>query len=85
MDAVNQFDYQGMLNNPNLFNGFDPMNGQGGFPNISFVNLADLQGTGGIPNKQKIKKKKAAEEVKKFVEQSAEKVPDRDLYEIELP
>lgn len=29
----------------------------GGFPNISFVNLADLQG-GGIPNKQKLKKKK---------------------------
>ena len=28
---------------------------------------------------------KAAEEVKKFVEQSAEKVPERDLYEIELP
>ena len=42
MDTVSQFDYQGMLNNPNLFNGFDPMNGQGGFPNISFVNLADL-------------------------------------------
>ena len=62
METVSQFDYQGMLNNPNLFNGFDPMNGQGGFPNISFVNLADLQGTGGIPNKQKIKKKKAAEE-----------------------
>ena len=29
-----------------------------GFPNISFVNLADLQGDGGIPNKQKLKKKK---------------------------
>ena len=28
------------------------------FPNISFVNLADLQGDGGIPNKQKLKKKK---------------------------
>ncbi|MBE5892030.1 MAG: ATP-dependent Clp protease ATP-binding subunit ClpX [Lachnospiraceae bacterium] len=62
METVSQFDYQGMLNNPNLFNGFDPMNGQGGFPNISFVNLADLQGTGGIPNKQKLKKKKSAEE-----------------------
>ena len=62
METVSQFDYQGMLNNPNLFNGFDPMNGQGGFPNISFVNLADLQGTGGIPNKQKLKKKKKAEE-----------------------
>lgn len=29
-----------------------------GFPNISFVNLADLQGDGGIPNKQKLKRKK---------------------------
>ena len=29
-----------------------------GFPNISFINLADLQGQGGIPNKQKLKKKK---------------------------
>ena len=29
-----------------------------GSPNISFINLADLQGQGGIPNKQKLKKKK---------------------------
>lgn len=35
---------------------------QGKFPNISFVNLADLQGSGGIPNKQKLKKKKPKEE-----------------------
>ena len=54
METVSQFDYQGMLNNPNDFNQF---NGQNGFPNISFVNLADLQGDGGIPNKQKLKKK----------------------------
>ena len=54
MDTVSQFDYQGLLNNPNMCNGG---NGQG-FPNISFVNLADLQGEGGIPNKQKPKKKK---------------------------
>ena len=54
MDTVSQFDYQGLLNNPNMGNGG---NGQG-FPNISFVNLADLQGDGGIPNKQKPKKKK---------------------------
>ncbi|MCM1327142.1 MAG: ATP-dependent Clp protease ATP-binding subunit ClpX [Bacteroidales bacterium] len=46
METVNQFDYQGMLNNPN----------------ISFVNLADLQGEGGIPNKQKLKKKKKKED-----------------------
>ncbi len=32
-----------------------------GFPNISFVNLADLQGDGSIPNKQRIKKKKSNE------------------------
>lgn len=32
-----------------------------GFPNISFINLADLQGEGGIPNKQKPKKKKKGE------------------------
>ncbi len=30
----------------------------GGFPNISFVNLSDLQGDGGIPNRQRLKKKK---------------------------
>lgn len=46
METVNQFDYQGMLNNPN----------------ISFVNLTDLQGEGGIPNKQKLKKKKKKEQ-----------------------
>ena len=33
-----------------------------GFPNISFVNIADLQGEGGIPNKQKLKKKKEKRE-----------------------
>ena len=55
MDTVSQFDYQGMLNN----NIFDEMNQSGkGFPNISFVNIADLQGNGGIPNKQKLKKRK---------------------------
>lgn len=53
MDTVSQFDYQGLLNNPNT----GDLNGKG-FPNISFVNLADLKGDGGIPNKQKPKKKK---------------------------
>ena len=62
MDAVSQFDYQGMLNNPQLMREMDDMNRKGSFPNISFVNLADLQGDGGIPNKQKIKKKKKAED-----------------------
>lgn len=62
MDTVSQFDYQGMLNNPNLQSEMDQLSKQGGFPNISFVNLADLQGEGGIPNKQKLKKKKKKEE-----------------------
>ena len=54
MDTVSQFDYQGMLNNTP----FENMNKNGkGFPNISFVNIADLQGEGGIPNKQKLKKR----------------------------
>ena len=55
MDTVSQFDYQGMLNHT-PFEGFPGMGK--GFPNISFVNMADLQGEGGIPNKQKLKKKK---------------------------
>ena len=58
METVSQFDYQGMLNNPQLQKDLDQMSKQGGFPNISFVNLADLRGDGGIPNKQKLKKKK---------------------------
>ena len=58
METVSQFDYQGMLNNPGALNQFG---GQNGVPNISFVNLADLQGDGGIPNKQKLKKKQKAE------------------------
>ncbi len=63
MDTVSQFDYQGMLNNPNNLNGnMSDFNNGKGFPNISFVNLADLQGDGGIPNKQKIKKKKKTKE-----------------------
>lgn len=61
MDAVSQYDYQGMLNNPEMMNMLNNMNKEGKYPNISFVNLADLQGNDGIPNKQKIKKKKAKE------------------------
>jgi len=45
MSTVSTFDYQGLLNNPNL----------------GFVNMSDLQGDGGIPNKQKIKKRKKGE------------------------
>ncbi|MDR0220717.1 MAG: ATP-dependent Clp protease ATP-binding subunit ClpX, partial [Lachnospiraceae bacterium] len=60
MDAISQFDYQGMLNNPHILNELHNMdkNKKGGIPNISFVNLADLQGDGGIPNKQKLRRKK---------------------------
>lgn len=87
METVSQFDYQGMLNNPSLFQTIDfnhgmnktnngkkdedgdddnsgnPINDamkdlQTKFPNISFVNLSDFQGNGGIPNKQRLKKKK---------------------------
>lgn len=56
MDTISQFDYQGMLNYPSMMNPEE--NTPNGFPNISFINLVDLQGQGGIPNKQKLKKKK---------------------------
>lgn len=66
MDAVSQFDYQGMLN-PSMmgqFGDFDIEQMQKQFPNISFVNITDLQGEGGIPNKQKLKKKKKKDKKK---------------------
>lgn len=60
MDAVSQFDYQGML--PGMMNmNLDDMDFEsfkGKMPDIRFVNISDLQGDGGIPNKQKLKKKK---------------------------
>ena len=56
MDTVSQFDYQGLLNNPSFGQDLGK-----GFPNIIFVNIADLQGEGGIPNKQRLKKKKEKE------------------------
>ncbi len=61
MDTVSQFDYQGMLGNTNWGEELDKIGRGQGFPNISFVNLADLQGEGGIPNKQKMKRKKPKE------------------------
>ena len=61
MDTVSQFDYQGMLQNKDWSRGK-------GFPNISFVNLADLKGEGGIPNKQKLKKKKPREQAEPAVD-----------------
>ncbi|HKM33963.1 MAG TPA: ATP-dependent Clp protease ATP-binding subunit ClpX [Lachnospiraceae bacterium] len=63
MDTVSQFDYQGMLNNPNFQQDLNQFSKQG-FPNISFVNIAELQGEGGIPNKQRLKKKKTKEDTK---------------------
>ena len=62
MDTVSQFDYQGMLD-PNFMNSLNQDMSKKGFPNIRFLNIADLQGEGGIPNKQKIKKKKPKEEI----------------------
>nr|MCR4904270.1 ATP-dependent Clp protease ATP-binding subunit ClpX [Butyrivibrio sp.] len=59
MDTVSQFDYQNLLNNPNLMNELNK--NSNGFPNISFMNMNDFQNMGGIPNSQKIKKKKEKE------------------------
>ncbi len=68
MDAVSQFDYQNMLNNPSLMNELNKHSG--GFPNFGFfgdgfgkdgMNLG-----GGIPNSQKIKKKKEKAEKPAF-------------------
>ncbi len=62
MDAVSQFDYQNMLNNPNLMNELNKHSG--GFPNFGFFNMdgknndGNMNMGGGIPNSQKIKKKK---------------------------
>lgn len=63
MDTVSQFDYQGMFDDPSFKKDMDQMM-KGGFPNIRFVNMSDLQGSGGIPNKQKLKKKKKNEAAK---------------------
>ena len=58
MDTVSQFDYQGMLNNSAFMNDLNKSMSEKGYPNIRFVNISDLQGEGGIPNKQRIRKKK---------------------------
>ena len=65
MDTVSQFDYQGLLNNPQVMNMLNNMHKGGKYPNISFVNLSDLQGSDGIPNKQKIKRKAKEQEKEK--------------------
>ncbi len=46
------FDYQGLLNNPN----------------VSIMNMADLQGEGGIPNKQKLKRRKKGEKPQPIID-----------------
>ncbi|MCR5502644.1 MAG: ATP-dependent Clp protease ATP-binding subunit ClpX [Lachnospiraceae bacterium] len=73
MDTISQFDYQGMLSDPGMM---DTLTGElnRNFPNIRFMNISDLQGSGGIPNKQKIKKK-----------DPAKKEPAIDLKKIPAP
>ncbi len=67
MDTVSQFDYQGMLNNIPTPDEIKSKNAKRRFPNISFVNIADLQGEGGIPNRQRLKKKKPKEKTDEAV------------------
>ena len=55
MDAVSQFDYNGLLNNPELLN---QLNKQGN----PFFNIFGGDGAAGIPNSQRIKKKKENQE-----------------------
>lgn len=77
MDAVSQFDYQGMLD-PNLLgsmSGLDVDKLKEKYPNISFVNINDLQGEGGIPNKQKLKKKKKKENAEEKAVLDIRKIP----------
>ncbi|SFP70341.1 ATP-dependent Clp protease ATP-binding subunit ClpX [Butyrivibrio proteoclasticus] len=56
MDTVSQFDYQNLLNNPNLMNELNK--NQNGFPGFGFFSMDNNNfNMGGIPNSQKIKKK----------------------------
>ena len=70
MDTVSQFDYQNLLNNPGLM---DELNKHSGMPNISFMDFSNFTG-GGIPNSQKIKKKKE-EDTKVKPEFNIENIP----------
>ena len=58
MDTVSQYDYNNLLNNPDLMNQLNKNSG------ITFMNLGDFGANtqGGIPNSQKIKKSKKKEE-----------------------
>ncbi|MCR5156222.1 MAG: ATP-dependent Clp protease ATP-binding subunit ClpX [Butyrivibrio sp.] len=65
MDAVSQFDYQNMLNNPHLMSELNKQT-KSSFPGFGFLNMDDLKNGGfnlggGIPNTQKIKKKSEGE------------------------
>ncbi|MBR6380275.1 MAG: ATP-dependent Clp protease ATP-binding subunit ClpX, partial [Lachnospiraceae bacterium] len=46
----------------------DRLSDENGLPRMSIINLANLQGDGGIPNKQKLKKKKAEGEAKPTID-----------------
>ncbi|MCR5178437.1 MAG: ATP-dependent Clp protease ATP-binding subunit ClpX [Lachnospiraceae bacterium] len=61
MDQAAQFDYNGLLNNPDLLKELN----RHGMPNISFVNMGDI--ASGIPNSQRIKKRKEKKEGEKPV------------------
>ena len=71
MDTISQFDYQNLLNNPTLMN---ELNKHNGMPNLGFMDFGDFGGTGGIPNSQKIKKKKE-EDIKIKPEFNIENIP----------
>ncbi len=52
MDQAAQFDYNGLLNNPDLLKELN----KHGMPNIGFVNMGDI--ASGIPNSQRVKKRR---------------------------
>ena len=56
MDQAAQFDYNGLLNNPELLKELN----KHGMPNVGFVNMGDI--AGGIPNSQRIKKRREKKE-----------------------
>lgn len=59
MDQASQFDYNGLLSNPDLLKELN----KHGMPNIGFVNMGDI--ASGIPNSQRIKKRKEKKEEEK--------------------
>ncbi len=70
MDTVSQYDYQNLLNNPTLMN---ELNKHTNMPNMGFMDFSNFNNSGGIPNSQKIKKKK--EEPKAKPEFNIENIP----------